>query len=322
MNGPILRGQIDTYLEEAKAAIKNLIGLKIFPEYGSPLQSGQYLKLRIALAELLNADVARHSPGAAFVRYTRTFEYANFDTIEYGIEELVPYVQADETGRYGLDQQSKAAELAMRRMLLAHEIRVASQVFNSGNFTVLQPSVNYTTANGGQASNGVNVVNDILTARRQLEIQGIDPFNLTLVISSPLWDYVKQSLILQNYLRGNRPTDSDKLMQPQDFAALFDLKDVLVGRASYNTAGKNVVPAVLSYIWNNSYWALVEIVGGDFSAGGVGRTIFWEKYGNLFTSEEYPEYQRDSAVVRVKGNMIETVVNLTAGVLTQTYANF
>lgn len=321
MNGPILRGQIDTYLEEAKGAIKNLIGLQLFPEYGSPLQSGQYLKLRIALAELLNADVARHAPGAAFTRYTRTFEYDNFDCIEYGIEELVPYVQADETSRYGLDQQSKAAELAMRRMLLAHEIRVQSQTYNTNNFTAQNPTVDYTTANGGQTGT-VNIVNDILLAKQQLELRGVDPFDLTMVISSRLWDYVKQSGILQNYVRGNRPTDSDKLMKPMDFAALFDLKDVLVGRASYNTAGKAVVPATLAYIWPNTYWWLGRIQGGDFSAGGAGRTIFWEKYGNLFTSEEYPEYQRDSAVIRVKGHMIEKVVDLTSGQLVTTNANF
>lgn len=322
MQGPILRGQIDTYLEEAKDAIKNLIGLKIFPEYGSPLQSGQYLKLRIALAELLNADVAKHAPGAAFTRYTRTFEYDNFDCIEYGIEELVPYVQADETSRYGLDQQSKAAELAMRRMLLAHEIRVAAQVYSTANFTAQNPTVDYTTANGGpNITTGVNFVADVLSAKRALEVRGIDPFGLSVVISSPLWDYVKQSEIMQNYLRGNRPTDSDKIIRPEDAAAIFDLQNVYVGRASYNTAAKNQ-PASLSYIWSNAYFWIGKVEGGDFSAGGAGRTIFWEKYGNLFTSEEYPEYQRDSAVVRVKGHMIEKVVDPTCGQLVTTNANF
>lgn len=314
MNGPVLRGDLLDFLEEAQGVESMLIAQRILPPYGVPLQSGQYLKLRIGRAELLSATVSRHAPGAAFPRSTRTYESDTYDCIPYGDEELVPFESEQETSRFGLEQLGEAAKLIMRKHLLAHELRTASAIFNPTTFTATTSTIAYTVANLASVD---FVGADFLPLTVRLMLKGYNPKEATVVMSRAVYNYIRRSANAQAFFRGNRPNDSIILYGEGQLSDLLGVKEVLVGDAGYNTAGKsNAGPgpgpsyiSTLVPIWSNSYIWVGITKSGNFTAGGAGRTVYWDKYGGLFIPETYPEWSRDSTVVRVKAYMIEKIVD-------------
>ena len=63
--------------------------------------------------------------------------------------------------------------------------------------------------------------------------------------------------------------------------------------------------------------------GGEFDAGGVGRTLVWEADipGGLFATETYRDEKRRSDIVPVRTNSVEKVVNENCGhLITTNYA--
>ncbi len=120
---------VNTYLEEARGAENNLIGLKVFPPIGQAVPVGRYMKWRIAGAELLKADAPVHAPGSAFPRTQRRWDFDNFATVERGLEDLIPVPTEEYIGKFNFPLRARSAAWTQRRLLLAHELRVESQVW-------------------------------------------------------------------------------------------------------------------------------------------------------------------------------------------------
>jgi hypothetical protein len=140
-------------------------------------------------------------------------------------------------------------------------------------------------------------------------------------MSRAIFNYIRRSTLAQNFFRGNRPSDSFILYGEGQLADLLGVKGVLVGDAGYSTAGKfnassswtaanqSTLIASLQPIWPNTYIWVGIVKSGNFTAGGAGRVVYWDKYGGLFIPETYPEWSRDSTVVRVKAYMIEKIID-------------
>lgn len=315
-DGLIPLTDVNTYLEEARGAEDNLIGLKVFPPAGQPTQTGRYLKWRIAGAELLKANAPVHAPGSAFPRVNRRWDFDSYATVERGLEELIPIPTEEYISKFGFPLRARTAAWVQRQQLLAHELRVESALFNTSNFTSTNASVAYTSTNIAT----LDFVNDVLAAKRRLEKKGVNPSEATIVMSSALWDLIRRSTIFQTYIRGNQPTDSKLIINVATAANLLGVKEILVGKASYDPTGTGAAydPTKLQYIWPVTYFWIGKIEGGDFMAGGAGRTIFWSGLGPLFQAFGYPDFQRDSNIVRVKSHTVEKVIDPTCGELVQT----
>jgi hypothetical protein len=73
-------------------------------------------------------------------------------------------------------------------------------------------------------------------------------------------------------------------------------------------------------IWPYTYIFIGVLSGGDIYNGGAARTIFWEERGGLFQAVGYPEWHRDSNIVRCQSYCTEKMIDTTCGELITTNA--
>ncbi len=309
----ILRADINTVLLEAMAADQLFIGQRVFPVYESGAKDGQFPKFRLGKGELLNDDATVRTPTGAYGRVYRTYENDNFACLDRGLEELVDDSYKADVARF-FDAEIVAGKQVLTQMMLSLEVRIAAEVMSATNFTATAAAVAYTEANIAT----INFVKDVLDAKGRLEDKGV--IANSIVVSRAVWDRVRRSTLLQNYVRGNRPTDSTLLLRPDDVAGVFDLQQLLVGRAPKNAAKKGQAYSSTP-IWGNTYVWVGNIASGDFMNGGAGRTIVWNRDSEIFTTETYRDERRRSDVVRVRHHTDEKVVDTTAGeLITTSYA--
>jgi hypothetical protein len=115
--------------------------------------------------------------------------------------------------------------------------------------------------------------------------------------------------IAQNQMFGVVATNSTRLLSEQEVAQAVGVDQVLVGRAPKNSAKKGQSYSG-SFIWGDSYIALGYVAGGEFAAGGFGRSILWGADSPVpFVAETYRDEARRSNVLRVRQHVSEKVVD-------------
>jgi hypothetical protein len=107
----------------------------------------------------------------------------------------------------------------------------------------------------------------------------------------------------------------------QDVAEALGVETLYVGKAPRNSNTKGQAYSG-SFIWGNNVFAVCQIAGGEYTAGGVGRTIQWTKdTTGLFTPETYRSDERRSNILRVRQHTAEKVIDETAcELITTNYA--
>ena len=306
-----LRGDITTALIQASQADQGFIGTDVFPIYNSSVRAGQYLKLQLGNAELLNSDASKVAAGSAYPRSTRAFDNDNFTCVEYGLEEVVPDALAADVSRFfGLETET--AKILLRNIQIGHEAEVASTLFDSGTFTATSALVSYTTANLAT----INFVADVANAKQRLLKKGV--IANTVIMNQEVFDLVRRSPLTQNQFFGVVPSDTRRLLSEQEIAAAAGVEKVLVGKAAKNSAAKGQTFSG-AFILPTTYVAVAQTAGGDFASGGVGRTIVWSEDASApFVAESYRDEGRRSNILRVRSNRVVKVIDSTAAELITT----
>jgi hypothetical protein len=311
----VFRGDIAGVLEQAKDWETNLIGTRVMPILNVPVRAGQYPSFKLKEGQLLKSDVKNRAPYSAFARGTRAFNYESYTALEYGYEEAVDDTVTADISRF-FDAEVIAAKLARRKLLLAHELRVAAAVFNTGNFTSTNSSTAYTTANLATFDVGL----DVQDAIDRLLANGESSQNLRVVIPYPVWTRIRASTKFQNRLRGVGLSTDTILNASTDAAAqVFGVQEVLIGRASYDSAPEGIAFSS-SNVWANTYiWvgSVTESSSGYFG-GGAGFTLNWSEYGPAVGVFTYRDETIKSNIVRAAHYVAEKVVNTNAGQLIAT----
>lgn len=312
-SGAVVRSDLNTFVEEASNVDTLFIGNKVFPEHSVDVKDGTYPKFTLAGgSELLDGDVSERAPKGSYKRVERTFTMDTYSTKDRGLEELVDDEEKRDNARF-FDQEVAAAKFVLRRMKIAYEIRVAAALFDTGAFNATAAAVTYTAAH--VADGTLDPVSDIQDAIDRLNGRGVMPNSM--VISHLMFTRMRRATKLQNFLRGNRPSDVELNLKASDIAAAFDLEQVHVARAPKNTAKKGRATVTTS-IWPTSHFWIGEIKDGDPHNGGAGRTLVWNAEGGLFVTESYRDDTRRSDVVRVRQHTSEKVIDGTSGELVTT----
>lgn len=313
----VFRGDIAGVLEQAKDWETNLIGTRVLPILNVPVRAGQYPSFKLKEGQLLKNDVKNRAPYSSFARGTRAFNYESYTALEYGYEEAVDDTVNADISRF-FDAEVIAAKLARRKLLLAHELRVASAVFNSSNFTSTNSSTAYTSANLATFDIGY----DVQLAIDRLLANGESQNNLRVVIPYPIWTLVRASTKFQNRLRGIGLSTDTILNASADAAAqVFGVQEVLIGRASYDSAPEGIAFSA-AQAWSNTYvWvgSVTEASSGYFG-GGAGFTLNWSEYGPAVGVFTYRDETIKSNIVRAAHYVSEKIVNTNAGQLIATQA--
>jgi len=311
----VFRGDIAGVLEQAKDWETSLIGTRVMPILNVPVRAGQYPAFKLKEGQLLKSEVKVRDPYSTFARGTRAFTQETYGALEYGYEEAVDDVIGYEMSRF-FDAEVIAAKLARRKLLLAHELRVAAEIFNTGNFT---------STNSGQAYSNANIATfdvgeDVQLAIDRLISKGESTSNLRVVIPYPVWTRVRASTKFQNRLRG-AGISSDTILNAsaQAAAEVFGVSEVLIGRAAYDSAAEGVAYSS-SNVWANTYiWVGSVTEGGSgFFGGGAGYTLSWSEYGPAVGVFTYRDESIKSNIVRASQYTAEKVINTNAGELIAT----
>jgi hypothetical protein len=298
-----IRADIAQAVFEGLSNKNNLfIGTEVMPVFSSDVRSGAYLKLNLGDSEALNDDVLKIAAGAGYPRTSRRFTSDSFDAIEYGLEEVLPDSNRRDLDRF-FDTEVNIAGMLLRQIQVSHEARVATSAFAANGLTAISASAAYTDAN----ITSFDVPGDVAQAKLELAKYGVLPN--TLIMSMPLFERIRRSAKVQNQFFGIVPSDQSRLLSEGEVAAAVGVDRVLVGRAPKNTAAKGQTYAG-GFIWSNTYMALANTVGGEFSGGGFGRTIVWAADSPVpFVSETYRDEARRADVLRVRQNSAEKVID-------------
>lgn len=298
-----IRADIAQAVFEGLSNKNNLfIGSEVMPVFSSDVRSGAYLKLNLGDSEALNDDALKIAAGAGYPRTSRRFTSDSFDAIEYGLEEVLPDSNRRDLDRF-FDTEVNIAAMLLRQIQVSHEARVASAAFAANGLTAISASAAYSDAN----ITSFDVPGDVAQAKLELAKYGV--LANTLIMSMPVFERIRRSAKVQNQFFGIVPSDQSRLLSEGEVAAAVGVDRVLVGRAPKNTAKKGQVYSG-GFIWSNTYMALANTVGGDFSGGGFGRTIVWAADSPVpFVSETYRDEARRADVLRVRQNSAEKVID-------------
>jgi hypothetical protein len=302
------RSDIYALMMQAPMAGNELfIGDKVFPVKGEDLKRGIYMKASLGNAELLNGDAKPRANGDGYQRVNRKYDTDTFDAQEYGLESVIDDAYAAETERFfGLEVTE--AMLLERSLRISYEVRIAAALMNATTFTATAAGTAYTEANLAT----ISLPADVAAAKLRLLKNGHIPN--ALVMSASVYERISRSTLLQNQVFGVVPKSAGQYLIPSDadIARALGVDQILVGRAPKNSNAKGQAYSG-SFIWSDTYVAVAYIAGGEYTAGGVGRTIQWSKdTTGLFTPETYRSDERRSDILRVRQHTAEKVIDTTA----------
>ena len=312
----VSRPEIKVFLEQAREAEKGLIAEKVLGLYSSDSQTGRYPRYKIEKGELLKVELdTERAPKGAYKRVGRSWEWSTYDCKDRGLEGTVDDTEQAEMKKF-FDVERKEAELVRRNVALSYEIRVANKVMSSANsgFNATNSAVAYTDANIAT----IDLARDVDAAKLYLEARGVNPDDLTMVLSREVFNRLRRSTKLLSYVFGNTNNMGNQKLTEAQVAEALGLKELLVSGRHYDS-GKKGQSASLSAIWGTSTVLLANLQSGDFSNGGIGRTIVWtEDSSGLYTAETYRNETTREDVVRVRQNTAEHIIDVNEGYLITT----
>lgn len=316
--GAILRADIAGVIEDALGADELLIGTRVMPPLPVMERSGQYPRLKIEKGRMLApTDVKRRGPTSDYPRKSRQWEQDTYTCIEYGLEGLLGNDTVSDLARF-FDAEATVARLTQTDLLLAHERRVASAIQDTSTFGVTTSGTAYTSANTGS----FDFAFDVDKAKEAIRGRGesTNPSNLTVVIPAAVFPVIRASEKLQKRIFGFAQGQNLRPLTPSEVATALEVNEVLIGRSNYNAAAEGKSQSITD-VWADSHIWIGQVQTGDnLMAGGAGRTMFWERDGNLVTVESYDVPEKRSTALRVRHTTDEKIVNANTGQLIATQA--
>lgn len=305
--GATLRADLRGVVEQAFLQGELYIGAKAMPPLPVPAKQGQYPVIQVNGGDLLRDEVKRRAAGANYARLQRAITTDTYDCIEYGIETIVDDSDNSNFSRF-FSLESMEIRRAYQQVQLSHERRVATALFAPGTFNLTTAVTAYTTTNLSTYDIGL----DIDTAKQAIQSRGESVDNLTVIMSLSNFLRARASTRLQNRIRGTISTDAYLVLNEASMADALQVKQILVGRAAYDTSPQGAASSTLSNIWNDSYIWIGNVNNPSgpeqYFSGGVGYTLFWEQDSDIFQVESYREENKRSEIVRARQYTAEKIV--------------
>jgi len=181
--------------------------------------------------------------GAPAAQSTWDFTTGTYQCHEYALKDVA--TDRDKANQDSpINVEMDSTKYVTDQLMLAREIRVATALFNGTTFT------SYTTALGATtywsnytASTSVPFTN-VETARDSILQNSLQVMN-TMIMGYDVFKAVRNHpAVLDRVKYGGGPTDP-AVIGPAELAKAFDVQNVLIGRAIYNTAneGQDATPA-------------------------------------------------------------------------------
>lgn len=298
-------GQV-AYEYMLEASQRGFVGLRAMPIFEVDEQSADYPV--IPLEALLKLPETRRAARGAYNRGDYEFETGTYACEEHGWEEPVDDSEARLYRRY-FNAEEVAVMRAMDVILRSQEKRIADMLLNESNFSVDDVSNEWDDTSNATPRDDVKDGASTMHSNT-----GVWPN--VLIISKTIFD----NLMTCDQVNDNIKYTTPILYQPMDvqrrlLAQFFDLDDVLIGDAVYDSADKGQSFSA-SAIWGTEHGMLARIATrpNDLREPCLGRTFLWttDSPANVVV-EQYREEQVRSNIYRARHYVDECFVFTGAG---------
>lgn len=304
-----IRPELNAVVEDAAAADSYFIGLKVFPVYNSPKKTGNFMRITSAASELLKKNITDRAQKGPYGQVDRTYEKDTFSCADRGLEEKLDDSVTAEIADF-FSTEAVTAKLLLRSVMLDLEARIAGRVMNSANFDAVNSTVAY--AAGNMAT--IDFAADVQAAIKRIKKRG--ELCNTMILNRDVYDRIRLTDKFAKFLFG--PLGGGQQVTEGMLGEAFGIPNVLIADATMDSSAKGKTAAP-DYIWTPNYIWVGNVQGGDFSAGGAGRTIIWTgDASSTFVTETYRDESHRSDVIRVRTHSDEKVISTPSGTLIAT----
>lgn len=293
--------QFDPILSEAlnKIGQNQFVGLQILPPRIVGTKSGEYPVFESAQFD--NDYSKARAPGSRAQRQDFAYAQQDYKCEQYMLEGTLPDEDESQAQDNGIsDARGTLGQMLQRNLMVGHERRTSSVVYAA--------AFNSTSATATVGSSSARPIKDVQNAVERLNANGHFD-NIALVVEASLWNGMLNTDDVRKIFNGaavygNVPT----------ILGAMGVSNLIICPTRYNSAAKGAA-ASRSRIWPTDKYLVAAIAGGDFSAGGMGRTLAYSADGGIFTAETYRDEVIKSDILRVYNSVDEVVINTTAGEL-------
>jgi len=283
---------------------------RIMPIVHVPTTVGKYYKFTGTEAHKDDYDAIR-APKAKSNRISRSYTEASYACQQYGLAEDIADEEMDNADRAIIDPERDSMTVITRKLRLAIELRVTSQVMSG----------TYVTNNGAataawNAASGVDIEGDIDAAKESVR-KSCGMVANTIVIPPHISVYAKKDSSIRDLIKY---TDPSILVNGDLPPTLFNL-EVLIPTCIYDEAGAGISTASMDYVWddNSVLVAYVEKLAPSKKSLSLGYQFRRPISGSLdIAAFRYPAQSIHATTVEGMIEQDEEVVCVGAGYLITT----
>lgn len=285
-----------------KIGQNRFVGLQILGAAPKATRTGTYPI--IESAQFDNDASEEVAPGAKTPEIDFQYGQGSYKCLNYKLGAGLPIEDENQANDDGFSDAPEFYSMQLQRnLMVGHERRVKDIVFPTSS------PFNSTAATAAMSSKSTaKPIEDIQNAVERLNANGHYD-NLALIIESSLWIEMKNTDDVRAIFNGNgQYTDRNVLLEA------LGVSQLIITPTRYNSAAKGKT-ATRTKVWPDDKYLVAQVGSGDFSNGGIGRTIAYQPNGGLFESRTYFDEDTESTKYRVKNCVDEVLINSTAGEL-------
>ena len=283
----------------------NYIAETVFPNVPVVKQSNKYFVF--TKSDWFRDEAAPRAPGTRAQRVDYNLSASNYLCAEWAVAKGVPDEVVDNADT-PLRPVAEAAEYVTDKMYLRKEILVAAIVHGNSQWSA---SATPSTLWSNDTSDPIGDVNTALDSVRSSI--GRDPNKG--VIGAGLWRFLVKHPDLIDRVKGAASPGSPAILTMQAIAALFELEQILVGKAVKDT-GQEGATATRAYVWGNHLAICYTTNTPSLNSPSAGYVFQW----GARAVNRYREDQEHQDIIEVTESFDQKLVASDAGYLLKSAA--
>jgi len=268
------------------------VGLRVYPGFQTALQTANFSV--IPVEQLLQQRSTIRAPGAGYSRSTFTFEQDNYVCEEYGAEEPVGDRERA-IYAYSFDIERVAAQRAVGAVMRELESQVATQINDTGTFTNGAATAVWSNNSSGRP------IDDVITGINSVRATSGLIAN-TVVIDIDLFrDLSTSDQIIDRMKYQWGGAGDPREVTEKSLAMAFGVDQVIIARASTNSAAQGATPSLGAIFNNTQCWVGRITGGGDLKDPGAGRVFLNTNDGaGTLSVEQYRDEPMRADIIRAR----------------------
>lgn len=277
---------------DLEANMMKLVGLDVLPLLDVSLAHGTYPN--IPIKELMRRPLSeeatpagnayRRAPNGGYIEDDFGFTEASYTTQEHG---LVGRVDRNQAAHYRshFDHELAVTTWIRHRLMVQHELRVATAAFDTTRFTGSQTHAAGNVSNPGPGGAtpwsthaSADPVADVFHAKRGVwDTFGVMPD--TMVINELAFQHLRlvddiQTRLLASGMPGETPSIQPRITAAK-LAEVLDLDEVIVAGAAEDANNANAATFAAQYIWGASALVFKKARRSTIDEVALGHTLHW-----------------------------------------------